>query len=435
MDGPSPAKDFNLWGVTFTPDSKSFYCTLSTNRQHFLVRGDIAQRTATVVHENVECPSLSPDGKRIAYKKRLPVPGRVEWQLHVLDLASSREIPLAEKRSADDQIEWLDDDNVLYALSSERAERQHRRLAGFRRWPPAAGDLSHRRFVTRRHPLSSMQAASPTLAFVVALAAQVPHAPPPLTPSGRSRDSARVERVYGTPEPVDVWSLTYGTYHRHTVVTKGRVDPLDLQGGYFELSDQNGRVVLFAVPEIQEELSQFLGKRVEVVGLARDLVESQGTCLLRMQQVPQSICDDPELPPTPDLTPGRASWPRVSVTIWSITDITPLDGKIEEDFATALGGSPGEKVRLRGRFGGANLEGVLASRAPEPGAWVLLSHDGAVWVIGKPPRGKGWNFDPRYRGDLGKRLEVEGVLARCGTETCVRARRVFLAGARGEPEP
>lgn len=113
---PFSAKDFNLWGVTFAPDSKTFYCTLSTNRQHFLVRGELARRTARVIHENVECPSLSPDGKRIAYKKRLPIPGRIEWQLHVLDLASDREIPLPEKRSADDQIEWLDDDNVLYAL-------------------------------------------------------------------------------------------------------------------------------------------------------------------------------------------------------------------------------------------------------------------------------------------------------------------------------
>jgi hypothetical protein len=113
---PFSAADFNFWGVSFTPDSKHFYCTLSTNRQHFLVRGDVAARTATVVHENVECPSLSPDGRRIAYKKRLPNRNRVEWQLNVLDLATMRETPLSEKRSADDQIEWLDDATVLYAL-------------------------------------------------------------------------------------------------------------------------------------------------------------------------------------------------------------------------------------------------------------------------------------------------------------------------------
>lgn len=268
-------------------------------------------------------------------------------------------------------------------------------------------------------------------ALVLTLALQVPHAPPSLPPSGRSRGSARVERVYGVPEPVDVWSLSYGKYHRHTVITKGRVGPLDPRGRYFELAEENGRVVLFGVQEINPTLSGFVGKRVEVVGLARDLIAAQGMCLFRMQQVPQSVCDDPELPPTPDLTPDRGSWPQVSITIWSITDVTPLEAKRGDDgFATALGGSPGERVRLRGRFGGANLETVLASRAPEPGAWILRSDDGAVWVVGKPPRGAGWHFDPNYRGDLGKWLEVEGTLARCGTETCVRASRVLFGQGR-----
>lgn len=279
---------------------------------------------------------------------------------------------------------------------------------------------------------------APVLALVLVHSAQVPTPPAPFPPAGgRSRDSTRVERVYGVPEPIDLWTLSYGKFHRHTVITKGRVGQLNARGPYFTLAEDNGRVVVFGVPEISRELSQFVGKRVEVVGLARDLVASQGTCLFRMQYVPQSVCDDPELPPTPDLTPDRSSWPQVSITIWSINDITPLDGKAgEEGFATALGGRPGEKVRLRGRFGGANLEGVLASRAPEPDAWTLRSDEGAVWVVGKPPRGKGWSFDPRYRGDLGKWLEVEGTLARCGAETCVRARRVVLgAPIRAEPQP
>jgi hypothetical protein len=113
---PFSAPDFNFWGVTFTPDSKRFYCTLSTNGRHYLARGDVASRTAEVLHENVECPSLSPDGRHIAYKKRLPARARVEWQLHVLEVSSMHETPLPETRSADDQIEWLDDANVLYAL-------------------------------------------------------------------------------------------------------------------------------------------------------------------------------------------------------------------------------------------------------------------------------------------------------------------------------
>ncbi len=113
---PFTAKDFNFWGVTFTPDARGFYATLSSAGKHYLVRGDIASRSATVIHDNVECPSLSPDAQRVAYKKRYIVDGRIVWQFHVLDLRTGVETPLAEKRNVDDQIEWLDDAHVLYAL-------------------------------------------------------------------------------------------------------------------------------------------------------------------------------------------------------------------------------------------------------------------------------------------------------------------------------
>jgi hypothetical protein len=112
------AADFNFWGVTFTPDARQFYATLSTAGEHLLIRGDIATRQAEVLHENVECPSLSPDARHVAYKKRLLVDGRIVWQLHVLELGSGREIPLAEKRSIDDQLEWLDSRHVLYSVPS-----------------------------------------------------------------------------------------------------------------------------------------------------------------------------------------------------------------------------------------------------------------------------------------------------------------------------
>ena len=102
------------------------------------MRGDVAARTAAVIHEDVECPSLSPDGKRIAYKKRLPARSRVEWQLQILDLGSMGETPLAEKRSADDQIEWLDDASVLYALprGEQSASTDVWRVAADGRTPP-----------------------------------------------------------------------------------------------------------------------------------------------------------------------------------------------------------------------------------------------------------------------------------------------------------
>jgi hypothetical protein len=106
--------DFNFWGVTFAADSDRFYATLASRGKTYLVQGSVAKRSARVLRENVECPSLSPDGKRIAFKKR--VKGLTGWRLHVLDLATLRDRPLAEARSVDDQAEWLDADHVLYAL-------------------------------------------------------------------------------------------------------------------------------------------------------------------------------------------------------------------------------------------------------------------------------------------------------------------------------
>ncbi len=116
-------QDFNFWGVTFSDIHGVFYATLSTGGKHLLVRGDLAARTMTVVHENVECPSVSPDGHRIAYKKRLNEGGRVLWQLQVLDPASGEETALAERRSIDDQLEWLDNSHVLYSVPSESQDK------------------------------------------------------------------------------------------------------------------------------------------------------------------------------------------------------------------------------------------------------------------------------------------------------------------------
>ena len=63
--------DFNFWGVTFARDRTSFYATLATGAQRYLVQGSVLARAMEVLHENVECPSLSPDGRRLAYKRRV----------------------------------------------------------------------------------------------------------------------------------------------------------------------------------------------------------------------------------------------------------------------------------------------------------------------------------------------------------------------------
>jgi hypothetical protein len=121
---PFKAADFNFWGITFLPDSSGFYATLQTDGKQYLVQGDIAAQRMTVVAPNVECPSLAPDAKRIAFKRRVDPPpqGRVVWQIVVRDLASGQETALArETRNVDDQVEWLDDREIAYALPDDSA--------------------------------------------------------------------------------------------------------------------------------------------------------------------------------------------------------------------------------------------------------------------------------------------------------------------------
>ncbi|MEE1824701.1 TolB-like translocation protein [Streptomyces sp. BE20] len=116
---PYRAADVNVWGVTFADDT-AFYATVATAGRTYLVRGDLGARTLTTLHQNVECPSLSPDGTRIAYKKRVPgVSEDAPWRLYVLDLATMTETATAEQRSIDDQAVWADDGNLLYALPGD----------------------------------------------------------------------------------------------------------------------------------------------------------------------------------------------------------------------------------------------------------------------------------------------------------------------------
>lgn len=111
------AIDFNFWGVTFARDGNRFYATLETGGRRYLIEGDVRDRQVRVVRPDIECPSLSPDDTRIAFKRReggglTPI----SWRLSVLRLDTLEEWSLVETRSVDDQVEWLDEQDVLYAL-------------------------------------------------------------------------------------------------------------------------------------------------------------------------------------------------------------------------------------------------------------------------------------------------------------------------------
>jgi hypothetical protein len=108
----------NLWGVTFAQDDDRFYVTVARGDATWLAEGSVASRTLRTLRENVECPSLSPDEKTIAFKKR----GANRSDTHLFTLAvgslAERAVP-GEERVVDDQVEWLDARTILYKFGSD----------------------------------------------------------------------------------------------------------------------------------------------------------------------------------------------------------------------------------------------------------------------------------------------------------------------------
>ena len=111
---PYDAVDVNVWGVTFAGDGSSFYATVMTGGKKHLAEGDAVARTLVMLDVPAECPSLSPNGTLLAYKSAT---GPTTWQVRVRTLADGSEVVVDEARSVDDQIEWLDDENVVFGLA------------------------------------------------------------------------------------------------------------------------------------------------------------------------------------------------------------------------------------------------------------------------------------------------------------------------------
>ncbi|QFZ18010.1 TolB family protein [Saccharothrix syringae] len=118
---PHGAEDTNYWGLTVGADDRTFYATLASGGFTWLVQGDLRSRTLRSLRRDAECPSLSPDGTKIAYKKRI---GRLgPWDLAVLDLATGEERRLPGTAGVDDQATWLDGTRLAFAAVPKDARQ------------------------------------------------------------------------------------------------------------------------------------------------------------------------------------------------------------------------------------------------------------------------------------------------------------------------
>ena len=110
--------DRKFWGVTFV-DNEQFYVTGFFADVPLIVRGNISNRSMELTGLEGSCPSLSPDGETLVYKRTRDDDG---FDLVAVELASGDSWTLGETRSVNDQVAWLDNETILYAIHPDGYE-------------------------------------------------------------------------------------------------------------------------------------------------------------------------------------------------------------------------------------------------------------------------------------------------------------------------
>jgi hypothetical protein len=110
--------DATYWGLSFV-DENEFYITGFYGDAPEIMRGTIDSMTIEPTGWIGSCPSISPDGQTLVFKEQRPDGG---YDLAAVNVATQEKWLLGESRSVDDQVEWLDNDTILYALHPEGSD-------------------------------------------------------------------------------------------------------------------------------------------------------------------------------------------------------------------------------------------------------------------------------------------------------------------------
>ena len=152
--------------------------------------------------------------------------------------------------------------------------------------------------------------------------------------------------------------------------------------------------------------------------------------------------DDPRLIPFNLLERIRSSyqdrWPKPGeelILLLSGTVAPPGAANVTAPPLRAVAMEParfdGQNIAIVGQFRGRNLFGDLPEApAQNRYSFVLRSGDAALWVMGVPPKGKGFNFDPAKRLDAGRWVKVQGTVRTAKGLTWLEGTTLELA-----PEP
>jgi hypothetical protein len=107
------------WGITFAADEDEIYLTGFFGDRPEIMHGTLNDIVIEPTDWVGSCLSLSPDGKTLVFKE---MTADNSFELVAVDLETNTQHKLGETRSVDDQVEWLDNDTILYALHPARGD-------------------------------------------------------------------------------------------------------------------------------------------------------------------------------------------------------------------------------------------------------------------------------------------------------------------------
>lgn len=253
---------------------------------------------------------------------------------------------------------------------------------------------------------------------------------------------------YGSSQTVELCDITSRgrSLEKKNVRTTGRFDMFE-PNRYWVLRGECEPVLIIAMPYMasSSDLNTLMGKEVELGGIVREIPYQQGSnpgCGLDSQ------CNDPQLPPLPSKQ-DNFSLPNYSITMFSISDISPLDRKKREEsqrftlehLVKNPGSKDGATVRVVGKFRGHNLYGDLPAKSQRRSSdWVIKDDLFAVWITGKKPKGGGFDLDAGLKRDTNKWIEVVGRPKTLNGVTYIEAQQLLLttaptATAEAQPPP
>lgn len=178
--------------------------------------------------------------------------------------------------------------------------------------------------------------------------------------------------------------------------------------------------------------------------LIRDLPEGRVEARGQLLDIGRMSQDDPRLIPFDLLNRVRTQyqdrWPRPGEEL-----VLVIAGTTPPPAATAITAPPlrnvvleperfvGQRVSVVGQFRGRNLFGDLPE-SPVNHRWlfVLRAGDAALWVSGREPKGRGFNFDPTKRLDAGRWMRTTGTVRTAKGLTWIEGETLELAQAPDE---